>query len=118
MDIPISCVSLTNRLICSPTAAWAAAVSRAKVELGDDYQKFLGTRDYESCFKDLTAEQNQFSKKWPRVKRIIGPFLDLLRSFDRAISTCVSSHPEIAALVWGGVQALLTVGCPHKMDNG
>ncbi|KAL8358300.1 hypothetical protein RB601_009625 [Gaeumannomyces tritici] len=90
--------------------AWQAAVSKARQQLGDtDYLEFLRTRSYDDCFRELTTEKNRFSKKWKLLKNILGPCLDILQTFDQAISTCCQSNPEVACLVWGGVQAVLTV---------
>lgn len=38
------------------------------------------------------------------------PFISQLRSFSAIINILVSSHPEIAALVWGSVSIVLEVG--------
>ncbi|KAK9420145.1 putative NB-ARC domain-containing protein [Seiridium unicorne] len=94
----------------NPQQAWAAAIARTQRELGGaDFQTFLGTRDYATCIANLTAANNAFSKKWARVKAIISPFFDFLNTFDRALGTCCQSSPEIACLIWGSIQAVLSV---------
>ena len=44
-------------------------------------------------------------------------FLDSVQQFSAVVDTFVSSHPEIAALVWGGVKITLLVRniCCHLM---
>lgn len=38
-------------------------------------------------------------------------FLEFLQQFSSAVDTFTSSHPEVAALVWGGVKLALLVIC-------
>ncbi|KAI8960371.1 hypothetical protein F5Y11DRAFT_358551 [Daldinia sp. FL1419] len=95
----------------------------AKHELGNnDFQKFLNTRDYETCINQLTADKNAFSKKWTWLKGILTPCFNVLQTFDRAISTCCQSNPEVACLVWGGIQVVLTIAskfsdCVRRISN-
>ncbi|KAK6062800.1 transcriptional xre family [Seiridium cupressi] len=94
----------------NPQQAWAAAIARTRQELGGvDFQTFLGTCDYATCIANLTAANNAFSKKWTGVKAIISPFFDFLNTFDRALGTCCQSSPEIACLIWGSIQAVLSI---------
>ena len=38
-------------------------------------------------------------------------FLESIQQFSEAADTLVSSHPEVAALVWGGVKLTILVSC-------
>ncbi|CAG7555135.1 unnamed protein product [Fusarium equiseti] len=44
-----------------------------------------------------------------QLDEFLEPCFEVLQTFDRAIATCCQSKPEVACLVWGGVQALLIV---------
>ena len=48
-----------------------------------------------------------------RRSRCMGPrlvtFLESIQQFSQVVDTFVSSHPEVAALVWGGVKFTLLV---------
>ena len=48
-----------------------------------------------------------------RRRRCMGPrlitFLESIQQFSKVVDTFVSSHPEVAALVWGGVKLTLLV---------
>jgi hypothetical protein len=65
--------------------------------------------NYESCSYTLATQQDRMVKKWAKYEAVIGPILNVLRAFDRAIATCTNAKPEVAALIWGSVQALLMV---------
>ncbi|KAI0175555.1 hypothetical protein GGR52DRAFT_570558 [Hypoxylon sp. FL1284] len=90
--------------------AWADALVAARKELGEkEFRQLSGTHSYESCSNTLAMEKQRIAKKWSRFEAVMGPILNVLRAFDQAVSTCVSSHPQVAALIWGSVQALLMV---------
>ncbi|OAA53932.1 Tetratricopeptide-like helical [Niveomyces insectorum RCEF 264] len=99
----------------SPQKAWETAVKRARRELKPkSFATLLRVANYETCLSELQARNNAFAAKWPRLGPVVGRVLDLLKTFDVAISTCCQSHPEIACLVWGGVQIVLTVAAKYR----
>ena len=54
-------------------------------------------------------------------RRCMGPrlmtFLESVQQFSGVIDTFVNSHPEFAALVWGGVKLTLRVTSPHLISR-
>lgn len=54
-------------------------------------------------------------------RRCMGPrlitFLESVQQFSRVIDTFVTSHPEFAALVWGGVKLTLRVISPRLIPR-
>ena len=55
-----------------------------------------------------------------RRSHCVGPrlitFLESIQQFSTTIDTLVSAHPEVAALIWGGVKVALTViPTPHPV---
>ncbi|KAL6717730.1 hypothetical protein ACLMJK_003815 [Lecanora helva] len=87
-------------------------------------------RDYESILSD--ADRSKLHSQGPpdataainlatqidrdcssRRSRCMGPrlitFLESIQQFSQVVETFVSSHPEVAALVWGGVKIALLV---------
>lgn len=54
-------------------------------------------------------------------RRCMGPrlitFLESVQQFSGVIDTFVSSHPEFAALVWGGVKLTLRVTSPRLIPR-
>ncbi|KAL6881404.1 P-loop containing nucleoside triphosphate hydrolase protein [Trichoderma novae-zelandiae] len=94
----------------NPQEAWDAAIHRAKHELGaKEFDKLLQVQDYQTCLNELQSKNKRFSRKWSRLKAVVGPVLDFLRTFDMAISSCCQSNSRVTSLVWGSVQAVLTV---------
>lgn len=69
----------------------------------------MQVKDYNSCLHELESKNKRFSEKWPVLRSVVGPILEFLRTFDTAVSTCCQSNADIACLVWGSVQIVLTV---------
>ncbi|KAF5228606.1 hypothetical protein FAUST_10974 [Fusarium austroamericanum] len=93
-----------------PKVAWATAVANVRRQIkNEDYRLLRRITSYQECFDSLTKDKNAFSKKWKYVKQFLEPCFDVLQTFDRAIGTCCQSKAEIACLVWGSVQILLTI---------
>ena len=69
-----------------------------------------GLPDAEAAIKLTTLIDNNCNS---RRRHCMGPrlitFLESIQQFSRVTDTFISSHPEIAALVWGGVKLTLLV---------
>lgn len=57
-------------------------------------------------------DQENAKRKSRCVAARISPFLDAIQQFSGVVETFVSSHPQIAALVWGSVKLVLQVSYP------
>ena len=107
-----------------------AAPLKAEIELTQalhDYEKILSVEDRRQLrsqgLPDATAAinlttqiDNQCSS---RRSQCMGPrlitFLESIQQFSQVVDVFVSSHPEVAALVWGGVKfALLVIPLPDS----
>ena len=89
-----------------------------------DYEKILSVEERNQLHSqgspDATAAINLTTlidgKCSSRRSQCMGPrlitFLESIQQFSQVVDVFVSSHPEVAALVWGGVKlALLVITC-------
>ena len=81
--------------------------------LSDEDRKQLhsqGLPDAMAAINFTTLIDRQCSR---RRSQCMGPrlitFLESIQQFSQVVDTFVSSHPEVAALVWGGVKLALLV---------
>lgn len=92
-----------------------------------DYEKILSDEDrsqlHSQGLPDATAAINLTTlidrKCSSRRSQCMGPrlitFLESIQQFSQVVDVFVSSHPEVAALVWGGVKlALLVILLPDS----
>ena len=107
-----------------------AAPLKPEIELTQalhDYEKILSDEDRSQLrsqgLPDATAAINlttQIDRKCSsRRSQCVGPrmitFLESIQQFSQVVDVFVSSHPEVAALVWGGVKfALLVILLPDS----
>lgn len=87
----------------------------------DDYEKILSDEDRSQLHSqgspDATAAINLTTlidrKCSSRRRQCMGPrlitFLESIQQISQTVDVFVSSHPEVAALVWGGVKLALLV---------
>lgn len=87
--------------------------------LKPEIQLAQALRDYETILSD--EDNNQLTTLinrncGSRRNQCLGPrlitFLESVQQFYQVVDTLVSSHPEFAALVWGGVKLALLVSLP------
>ena len=101
-----------------------AAPLKPEIELTQalhDYEKILSDEDrsqlHSQGLPDATAAINLTTHIdrhcSSRRRQCIGPrlitFLESIQQFSQVVDVFVSSHPEVAALVWGGVKLALLV---------
>ncbi|KAJ5081639.1 pfs domain-containing protein [Penicillium alfredii] len=87
---------------------WQAAVSDKSQCIAISQRQSLGTfttASYESSLQSLRGKcrSNSLSRYQPHVERVLGG----IKPFVGALNTMVSSHPEVAGLVWGATQIVL-----------
>ncbi|KAJ3957877.1 hypothetical protein N0V92_005554 [Colletotrichum tropicale] len=70
----------------------------------------LGLNDTDAAFK-FTLELDELDpvKKGRTFASKLCSFLQIVQSFGQVVDTYVSSHPEVAALIWGSVKLTLVV---------
>jgi hypothetical protein len=77
---------------------------------GAKYRDLFTTMNYQSFQHSLTALDKSYNdKRLNSSFHKLEPVFGYLNNFSNAISTAIQSNPQIAALVWGGIQAALTV---------
>lgn len=54
-------------------------------------------------------DDHRLRSKSRRFAGVIGQSVQGLKRYFHVVDTCVSSHPEVAALVWGGVKLAIEV---------
>lgn len=92
------------------------AVREFRNILTDDQRTKLDSigsiRDADSVkiFTEQLDKENQLKTGRSTVRRL-QPVLDCVYDFASIVETFVSSHPEIAALVWGSIKLTLLVCC-------
>lgn len=112
-------------LILSPQSSTALSPTKQLNEAVDDFQKIL-TEDQRTALKKIksipdadavlvfTAELDcspSQQRKGRGIATRLHSVLQSVREFSAVIDTFVSSHPEIAALVWGSVKLTIQVRC-------
>lgn len=110
-------VALSNASPLKPHVKLAQAL--------DDYEKILsnderlqlhtqGAPDATAAINFTTVIDRECNN---RRRQCMGPrlitFLESVQQFSGVVDTFVSSHPEFAALVWGGVKLALLVTSSH-----
>ncbi|CAG8143572.1 unnamed protein product [Penicillium olsonii] len=112
-----ACVALSHsrsKQVADPTTALMEALTKFNGILTDDQKRLYHVSatkpDVESVIAFVTeidANKNNTMKMC--VGSRLHKFLEATQQFSDVVGTFVSSHPEIAALVWGGVKtAILT----------
>ncbi|CAK7235404.1 hypothetical protein SCUCBS95973_009258 [Sporothrix curviconia] len=101
--------------------AWELAVQRARTKLGAKrFARVSATANFAACLAQLQLQQSPgkkhggFAAHWPRLGAGVRRCLDLLNTFDQAISTCCQSYADVACLIWGSVQVVLTVASKYR----
>jgi hypothetical protein len=94
-------------------ALWKESWERQKHRLeGRKYRELLpqlnsNFQQFQKSVKDLSEEYKD--KKIAGHMLKLEPSLNHIDSFSQCVGTMVSSHPEVAALIWGGTQILIVV---------
>ncbi|KIW32264.1 uncharacterized protein PV07_03824 [Cladophialophora immunda] len=107
-------LTLRQRAASDPTESLKQALKTFETVLSDDrrqlYQQACAKPDVTSVVAFVTRLDEDNSG---RARRCFAPrlltFLNATRQFSDAVDTFVSSHPQLAALVWGGVKTAILV---------
>ena len=106
-------LALTNAAPLKPEIQLAHALHDYETILSDEERIRLrsqGLPDATAAINFATLIDRQCSS---RRRQCMGPrlitFLESIQQFSQIVDTFVSSHPEFAALVWGGVKFALLV---------
>lgn len=110
---------LADPALLKPETNLAQALHDYETILSDEDRNQLhsqGFPDATSAIKLTTLIDEKCSS---RRSKCMGPrlitFLESIQQFSRVVDVFVSSHPEVAALVWGGVKlALLVIFLPDS----
>ena len=104
---------VANTALSKPEISLVQALNDYETILSDEDQIQLhsqGTPDVMAALNLATAID---AKNTSHRRQCMGPrlitFLESVQQFSSIVDTFVSSHPEIAALVWGGLKLALLV---------
>ena len=89
------------------------ALQEYEAILSDEERKELhaqGSPDAMAAIKFATLiDNNCISRRSRCLGQRLVTFLETIQQFTQVVDTFVSAHPEVAALVWGGVKLALLV---------
>jgi hypothetical protein len=63
-------------------------------------------------------DQENARRKSRCVAARISPLLESIQQFSGVVETFVSSHPQVAALIWGSVKLVLQVSQSYQVSGG
>jgi hypothetical protein len=63
-------------------------------------------------------DQENARRKSRCVAARISPLLESIQQFSGVVETFVSSHPQVAALIWGSVKLVLQVSQSYQFSGG
>lgn len=103
--------------------AWAAALKIAKTKLGDSFPLELTNLtpgdNIRSVIEVLnTLQKDEKKKRWSytwRGRKVViverlGRILKIVEPYSKVVDTAIQANPQVAALVWAGVWAIMRVG--------
>ena len=109
----------------SGSAVWAEALRIAKTKLGDslpvditDLTSHSAKGNIEAVITELEAlQKDDMKKRWSytwRGKKVIivecvGKILKSVEYYSKVVDTAIQSNPQVSALVWAGVRAIMQV---------
>jgi hypothetical protein len=97
---------------------WEKALTAQKSRLRKKrYAGLLRSLDYDSFVAEINKEDQRYRQRHiARYMESLSPALKHLEAFVRAFTTMASANPEIAGLVWGGLQIVLVVR-KHELSS-
>ena len=108
---------LTDPALLKPEIKLAQALHDYETILSDEDKSQLHSQGFPDATAAIKLTTLIDEKCSSRRSKCMGPrlitFLESIQQFSRVVDVFVSSHPEVAALVWGGVKlALLVIFLP------
>ena len=96
---------------------WEKALEHYRKELqdGDDYKVTLGVTSMEELLtqaKSLEPPASRNSSALNSLSRL-EPILGHLNDFSAVVALCLGADAKSAAIVWGSIRLILTVGSPR-----
>lgn len=98
---------------------WLQAFARCQSQLSPkEATKVLRVTTYQDMVVEVDSLRDGYKKSLvTRALRSIQPFVQNLKSFSQIIDSAIQAHPNIAALVWGGLSLVLEVCCVTAYSN-
>lgn len=97
----------------SPEASLTQALREYEEMLSNDQRKKLHSEAVPDAVAAIILTSHIDKACNDNRRRCLGPrlitFLERVQQFSTVVDTLVSSHPEVAALIWGGVKLALLV---------
>ena len=106
--------------------AWAWALKIAKVQLGDSFPLELTNLTPQPAGDNIraviealnTLQKDEKKKRWSYIWRgreviiaeRLGKILKTVEPYSKVVDTAIQVNPQVAALVWAGVWAIMRVG--------
>ena len=103
--------------------AWAAALKIAKTKLGDSFPLELTNLTPDDNIRSViealnTLQKDEKKKRWSytwRGREVViverlGRILKIVEPYSKVVNTAIQANPQVAALVWAGVWAIMWVG--------
>ncbi len=104
---------IANPATSSPGVTLVQALNDYETILSDDARIQLHSQGTPDVMAALNLATTIDAKNTSHRRQCIGPrlitFLESVQQFSSVVDTFVSSHPDIAALVWGGLKLTLLV---------
>lgn len=95
-----------------PEEPWQVTVTTARAQLGSKGYAFAteinSRQELQEVMQNLSVAN--MKRGVPKFFVRMSPFIANIDSFTTAIDVFVSSKPDVAALVWGTLKVILTVG--------
>ena len=110
-----------NTVVREPEEQLAQAIHDYETVLSDEDRKQLRSQGLPDAMAAINLTTEIDRKCNNRRSQCIGPrlitFLESIQQFSQVADTFVSSNPQLAALVWGGVKLALLVGILSSSSN-
>ena len=104
---------IANQAISKPGVALVQALNDFESILSDEDKTQLHSQGAPDVMAALNLATTIDAKNTSHRRQCMGPrlitFLESVQQFSSIVDTFISSHPDIAALVWGGVKLTLLV---------
>ncbi|KAJ5756952.1 uncharacterized protein N7511_007134 [Penicillium nucicola] len=99
-------------------SAWVASLSRHKARLDPaEYATLMKTPDWTAFHGKLDVLCERYrSRGFNKYIEKLDPLFRTLETFNVVISTMIQSDPTVAALIWGGLLAILTLAKLAKQN--
>lgn len=110
-----------NAAVREPEEQLARAIHDYETVLSDEDKKRLRSQGIPDAMAAINLTTEIDRKCNSQRSQCLGPrlitFLESIQQFSQVVDTFVSSHPQLAALVWGGVRLALLVWLLSSSSN-